>query len=147
LLIIYPKDYPLRDPTNEAKYGIDLQQSIVKARKNNRQLFKNHQIYISTAANGHVAVQRIAEINGGETRIVSHTTKPRVKILRSDYLKSVENRVLVCTKDTDDKQLRAKFKEEVEAEGLKCQIYSSEWIMKCVMRQEIVEDNEFAIPV
>lgn len=124
---------------------MDLAKSIEKARKNNRQLFKNHQVYISTGAKGHLAVQRIVEVNGGEARIVSNTIKPRAKLLRSDYLKTLENQVLICTKDTNDKQLRTKFKAEVEGEGLNCFIYSSEWIMRCVLRQEIVDDDEFEL--
>jgi hypothetical protein len=144
-LTLAPEDYLLQDRSNEEKYGMRLEQSIIKARKNNRKLFKDYQIYISTAAKGHVAIQHIVEVNGGEARIVSHNLKQRGKILRSDHLKPAENKVLICTREKDDKDLRAKFKEETMAEGYSCLIFSSEWIMRCVLRQEIREDNEFAL--
>ena len=90
-------------------------------------------------------MQRIIEVNGGEARVVSHNINARAKILRSDYLKAVENQVLICTKEGNDKQLRGKFKSEVEAEGRDCRIFTSDWIMSCVLRQELVEDGNFVI--
>src|SRR5208282_3753609 len=104
--------YLLRDRENEKKYRTTLEQSVAKARNNHRRLFKNYQIYISSNISGSAAVLRIVEANGGEARVVSNTIKGRAKVLRSDYLKTVDQ-ILVCTNANEDKALRAKFREEV----------------------------------
>ena len=73
-----------------------------------------------------------------------HTIKGRAKVLRSDYLKTVDQ-ILVCTNTNEDKALRAKFREEAKEGGLTSAIYSSEWIMTSVLRQEIADDERIAI--
>lgn len=93
---------------------------------------------------GHPSLLRIVEANGGEARIVSSTIKGRAKILRSDYLKTVDQ-ILVCTPTADDKMLREKFKEESIEGGLTWGIVSSEWIMVSVLRQEIMVDDEVVV--
>ena len=93
---------------------------------------------------GSAALLRIVEVNGGEARIVQHTIKGRAKVIRSDYLKMVDQ-ILVCTNTNEDKALRAKFREEVKEGGLTSAIYLSEWIMTSVLRQEIADDERIAI--
>jgi len=93
---------------------------------------------------GHNSLLRIIEANGGDARIISHTIKPRAKILRSDYLKSVDQ-ILVCTDGPEDKALRTKFREEVAKGGFSSGVYSSEWIMRSVLRQQIESDKGNAI--
>ena len=116
-----------------------------KARLNKRQLFKHYQIYLSTNVASHSSLLRIVEANGGEARIVSHTIKARAKVLRSDYLKTAENQILISSSAKDDKFLQGKFMEEVEEGELKGAIYSSEWIMRSVLRQEIADDEDICL--
>jgi BRCT domain, a BRCA1 C-terminus domain len=143
-LTLDTKAYFLRDRENEKRYNTTLEQTVSKACTNNRQLFKNYQIYISTNVPGKSSLLRIVEANGGEAKIVSNTIKGRAKILRSDFLKTVDQ-VLVCTNTSEDKMLRGKFREEVSEGGLSSGIYMSEWIMRSVLRQEIEDSEENAI--
>lgn len=106
---------------------------------------KDYQVYISTLASGHDALLRILEINGADARIISHTIKGRAKILRLDYLRSVGNRVLICTPTSEDKVLRDKFREELKDAGLQGEVYSIEWIMMSVLRQEVQKGTGEAI--
>lgn len=75
---------------------------------------------------------------------MSHNIKPRAKIFRSDSVKSFDQ-ILVCTEDAEDKALRTKFREEAADGGLLCRVYSSEWIMRSVLRQQIEGDKGIAI--
>jgi hypothetical protein len=145
VLILDPQKYLLRDRENEKKWGISLEQTVAKARANNRKLLKDYQVYISTLASGHDALLRILEINGADARIISNTIKGRAKILRLDYLRSVGNRVLICTATSEDKVLRDKFREELKDAGLRGEVYSIEWIMMSVLRQEVEKGNKEAI--
>ena len=145
ILTLDTKDYLLRDHENEKKYATTLEKTVKRARENRGQLFKNYQIYISTNVTSNSALIRIVEANGGECRTVSHTIKGRARVLRSDYLKSVENQVLVCTDSNEDKTLRGKFKEEIAEGELKGALYSSEWIMKSVLKQEVADGREVTI--
>lgn len=138
-----PQQYLLRDKDNEKKWNMRLEQSVVKARTNNRQLLKDYRVYISTHVKGNQALLRILETHGAEARIVSNAIKGRAKVLRTDYLKTVENQVLVCTPTSDDKALREKFREEVREAGLEARLYSSEWIMISVLRQEIEDGSNW----
>ena len=85
------------------------------------------------------SLRRIIEANGGEARTVSNTIKGRAKILRSDYLRTV-HQILVCSSSTDDAWLRGKFMKEVQEVDLPWKMYSSDWIMKSVLQQEIATD-------
>jgi hypothetical protein len=133
------KDFLLRDHENEAKYGTKLEQTVARARENNRQLFKPYQIYIASNVPGLASLRRIVEANGGEARAVSNTIKGRAKILRSDYLRTVDQ-ILVCSDLSDDAALRGKFEEEVREGGVQWGMYTSEWIMRSVLKQEIAKD-------
>jgi len=144
MLIPDTKSYLLHDPENEKRYGTKIEKAVSKAQKNNRQLFKNYQIYISSHVLGYPSLLKIVEANGGEARIVSNTIKARAKILRSDYLKTVDQ-ILICTSNKEDSALRGKFAEEVRQGELSSGIYSSEWIMISVLRQEIANDEAIAI--
>jgi hypothetical protein len=93
---------------------------------------------------GHSSLLQIVEANGGVARIVSNTIKSRAKILRSDYLKTVDQ-ILVCMDTADDKILREKFKDEVLEGGLTWRMVPSEWIMVSVLRQEIADDYGIVI--
>ena len=124
------------------KRGTTLEQTVSKAKLNKRQLFKNNQIYLSTSVPGHPSLLRIVEANGGEARIVSHTIKGRAKVLRADFLKTAENQILISSPLEDDKVLQGKFMDEINEGGLKGGMYSSEWIMRSVLRQEIVQDED-----
>lgn len=128
--------YLLRDRENEAKYGTKLEQTVARARENNRQLFKPYQIYVASNVPGLASLRRIIEANGGEVRAVSNAIKGRAKVLRSDYLRTVDQ-ILVCTDSTEDAALRGKFEEEVREGGMPWAMYTSEWIMKSVLKQEI----------
>ena len=135
-----PKLYLLRDQENERKYRTTLEQTIAKARQNRRQLFKNYQVYISSHLNSRNSLQQIVDTHGGEAKIVSNMIKPRARILRSDYLKPVDQ-VLICTTQEEDKALRMKFREEAKEVGYKWKIYVSDWIMGSVLRQEVADDE------
>jgi hypothetical protein len=131
--------YLLRDRENEAKYGTKLEQTVARARENNRQLFKPYQIYIASNVPGLASLRRIVEANGGEVRAVSNAIKGRAKVLRSDYLRTVDQ-ILVCTDSIEDAALRGKFEEEVREGGMPWGMYTSEWIMRSVLKQEIAND-------
>jgi hypothetical protein len=139
-----PQQYLLRDKDNEKKWNMTLEQSVVKARTNNRQLFKDYQVYISTHVRGNQALLQILETHGAEARIVTNAIKGRAKVLRTDCLKTAENQILVCTPSADDKALRDKFREEVKETGLEAGLYSSEWIMISVLRQEIKDGSNWS---
>jgi hypothetical protein len=64
--------------------------------------------------------------------------------LRSDYLKTVDQ-ILICTESGEDKALRAKFREEAVEGEFEWKIYTSDWIMACVLRQEVRHDEGIAI--
>ena len=144
LIILDPKLYPLHDSENEKKYHFTLDQSVSRARENRRQLFKNYQVYISSAIPSHSALLRIVEANGGEAKVVSNTIKARAKVLRTDYLRTVDQ-ILICSASTEDRGLRSKFRDEVTEGGLTSGIYSSEWIMRSVLRQKIAEEKDVVI--
>jgi hypothetical protein len=76
---------------------------------------------------------------------VAHTIKGRAKVLRSDYLKTIENQILISSALREDKVLQGKFVDEIKEGGLKGGIYSSEWIMRSVLRQEIVDDDDVCL--
>jgi hypothetical protein len=119
-----------------------LQEAIARARINQRSLFKNYQVYISSGIEGHAMLQRIIETNGGEARIVSSAIKGRAKIIRPEYLRTVDQ-ILVCA--DKEKTLQEKFQDEVNERGLTSEMYSTEWITRSVLRQEIVDDDGIAL--
>jgi hypothetical protein len=140
-----PQNYLLHDKEAEKKWNTTLVQTVIRARANNRQLFKDYQVYLSNSVHGHQALLGILETNGAEVRVVSNSIKGRAKVLRTDYLKTAEKQVLVCRASSDDKVLRDKFREEVKEGGLNWGLYTSEWIMISVLRQEIEKGDENAI--
>jgi hypothetical protein len=139
-----PKLYPLRDSENEKKYQFSLDESVSRARDNHGQLFKNYQVYISNSLSVHSALLRIVEANSGEARVVSSTIKGRARIMRTDYLRPV-NQILICDPTAEDQGLRNKFQEEVRAGNLIAGIYTPEWILRSVLRQKIAEDADIVI--
>ena len=134
------KLYLLRDKDNEKRYRTTLEQTVSRALKNKRQLFKNYQIYISSHVVGYSALLKIVEANGGEARIISHSISQRAKILRADYLRTVDQ-FLIVTPHEEDRSLRKRFRDEVVEGGLVSGMFTSEWIMVSVLRQEIVSDD------
>lgn len=139
-----PKLYPLRDSENEKKYQFSLDESVSRARDNHGQLFKNYQVYISNSLSVHSALLRIVEANSGEARVVSSTIKGRARIMRTDYVRPV-NQILICDPTAEDQGLRNKFQEEVRAGNLIAGIYTPEWILRSVLRQKIAEDADIVI--
>lgn len=139
-----PKLYPLRDRENEKKYEFSLDESVSRARDNHGQLFKNYQVYISNSLSVHSALLRIVETNGGEARVVSSTIKGRARIMRTDYVRPVDQ-ILICDPTAEDQGLRNKFQEEVRAGNLIAGIYTPEWILRSVLRQKIAEDADIVI--
>jgi hypothetical protein len=142
-----PQKFLLQDKETEKKLGITLAQTVLNARANKSQLFKDYQIYISSLVKGHQALLHIVEKNGGDARLVSNTIGVRAKVLRSDYLKSVENQVLIGVGSKDEKMLRDKFRQEVTEGGLVGGLFTSEWVMISVLRQEISKGDAHAISV
>jgi len=116
-----------------------LEQTVHRAKNNNHQLFKNYQIYIASNVPGVASLRRIVEVNGGQARAVSNTIKGRAKILRSDYLRTV-HQILVYSSSADDAWLRGKFVEEAREGNLPWGVYTSDWIMRSVLKQEIATD-------
>ena len=139
-----PKLYPLRDRENEKKYQFSLDESVSRARDNHRQLFKNYQVYISNSLSTHSALLRIVETNGGEARVVSNTIKGRARIMRTDYIRPVDQ-ILICDPTAEDQGLRNKFQQEVRTGNLKAGIYTPEWILRNVLRQKFAEDADIVI--
>ena len=139
-----PKLYPLRDRENEKKYEFLLDESVSRARDNRGQLFKNYQVYISNSLSVHSALLRIVETNSGEARVVSSTIKGRARIMRTDYVRAV-NQILICDPTAEDQGLRNKFQEEVKPGNLKAGVYTPEWILRSVLRQKIAEDADIII--
>jgi hypothetical protein len=137
-------EYLLRDPENEVKYGTKLEQSIIRAKGNNRQLFKNYQLYIASNVAGLASLRRIVEANGGEARTVSNSIKGRAKILRTDCLRTV-HQILICSGSTDDAGLRGKFMEEAQEADFQWGMYISDWIPRSVLRQEIATDTSLSL--
>jgi hypothetical protein len=92
----------------------------------------------------HTPLLRIVEANGGEARVVSNTIKGRAKVLRTDYLRAI-NQILICSTNEEDEGLRSKFQEEVGEGNLTSGIYTIEWIMRSVLRQKIAEEPDILI--
>jgi BRCT domain, a BRCA1 C-terminus domain len=141
-LMSAPGEYLLHDPSHEAKYEMKLAESVTKAKKNARGLFKNYQVYVSTTVPSHTSLQKALEVNGGEARIVSHNTnlKGRSKIMKMDSLKHNAEQLLIVTENSADSDLKKKFTEEIQEEKLRGGIRTTEWVMQCILRQEILDE-------
>lgn len=64
--LLNPEDYLLRDKTTEQRLGINLQESLARAKVNRRQLLKGATIYCTQSVHGGVETYKaIVEANGG----------------------------------------------------------------------------------
>ncbi|BFZ60104.1 regulator of Ty1 Transposition [Saitoella coloradoensis] len=131
-------EYILQDKKMETQYKCKLADTLDRARKNQRTLFKGYIVHLTTGIKGGVEPStRIIEANGGKVEIGVPSTRQL-----ATKEEGVERVIVSIEKDRKqwDKLVKA-----ARVKGEDPHVYSTEWILTSVLRQELAGDDEFVI--
>ncbi|KAK1233156.1 regulator of Ty1 Transposition [Marasmius sp. AFHP31] len=128
--ILPEEKYILRDPDGEAKYNMNLKESLRRARKGreeNNRLLERHVFYVTHHVQAEIKLLKNVITACGGT-LASQTPTPRILDTNPEL-----RHVISCPED-------AKIWRPIAQKGYK--IYTQELILTGVLRQEIEWDNE-----
>ncbi|OLL24568.1 BRCT-containing protein 1 [Neolecta irregularis DAH-3] len=136
--IIDPIKYPLEDSEGEAKYQCNLEESRSRADKNGATLFKDYTIVATNSIKGGVApLCGIVNANGGKAISVAS--------LKGKGGNFGKTQPVLITTSNEEQKYKDKFLKAAHKEGKTGAVYGSEWILRSVLRQEIVDGSGYII--
>jgi len=127
--MVYPaeKEFVLKDPVGEKKFGVNLAQALRRAKANKGKLLEGKMFYLTPRVNvDKKLLKNVVNACGGDIT----TQSPSLRIIRADP----ENRhVISCKEDIS-------IWRSIAIEGFK--IYSQELLLAGIMKQQIEWDQD-----
>ncbi|CAI9099758.1 OLC1v1036622C1 [Oldenlandia corymbosa var. corymbosa] len=117
--------FVLKDEEYESKYGTELKAAVVRSKANPRSLLKGHDLCLA------------AHIQPPKATLTAIIKSAGGNVLGLDNVKQPSSTIFIaCEKDMEEALLAVK-------EGIKA--FSSDWLMNCILRQELdLEASQFA---
>ena len=137
-----PDDFILKDKENEKKFGLSLQTSVERARKNKGTLLRGVPIYCTaTIKNGTESFRAIAEANGALLMVYGPRSGSTIKPTKPEEDEGGPEPVyLLSTTSPDEKKLWKKFEAMAQRGNMEPRVVAVDWLLDVVMKQE----NKFA---
>lgn len=141
-----PEDFILQDPENETKLGIDLAQSVARARSYRGKLLAGIPIYCTaTAPSGCESFRAIAEDNGAIFKVYrargSSTIRPTTA--EEDGGAPPEPVYLLTGSSREEQQLWPRFRAMAVAGHMEPRVVATDWLLDVAMKQEVAFDDKF----
>ncbi len=142
-----PKGYLLRDKDNERKFGLSLQTSVERARKNKGKLLWNVPIYCTASIkNGTDSYKAIAEANGAIFMVYAARSGTTIKPTSpEDDVGGPEPVYLLSTTNAEEKKLWKKFEDMARKGNMEPRVVASDWLLDVVMKQELGFDRRYLV--
>lgn len=151
--------YGLQDREMEGKYGINLDESVQRAKDNNQRLLRGWTIYVTDkVAGGFETFKDIIVANGGTAlpyRGRTGVALPRRRLrMNEDPDAGLESQnqggdeetdyVYLLSGATEDEiKLWGTFKKMAEKQDLEARIVKTDWILNCAMAQRVEWDEKW----
>ncbi|KAH0492655.1 hypothetical protein TgHK011_007599 [Trichoderma gracile] len=138
----------LKDDDAEAKYNINLQQSVARAKAHRGKLLRNVGIYCTDKVrNGPDSYRTIAEANGATFKIYRARSGSTIKptTAEQDNFLPPDPVYLLSGNSAEEKQLWPRFREMAEKGHMEPRIVSPDWLLDVAMAQQVRFDKKFLI--
>ncbi|EMR70473.1 putative brca1 c terminus domain-containing protein [Eutypa lata UCREL1] len=145
--VLDPKSYLLKDRDNERKFGLNLQSSVEKARKNKGKLLWSIPIYCTACIkNGTESYKAIAEANGAIFMVYAARSGTTIKPTRPEEDDGGPEPVyLLSTTNPEEKKLWKKFEDMARKGNMEPRVVASDWLLDVVMKQEVSFDKKYLV--
>jgi len=135
--IVETNPYLLKDKEGEARLGMNLKETLERAKKNDGQLLKGQTIYCTEGVRGGYETYRnIVEANGGEC--ISFKMHKRAE--------GKDSEKLILLSDQSDKRMWSTFKKHALTAGKEPVIVSQDWMLEVAMTQRITWSDKYQLP-
>ena len=133
-----PQDYILKDKENEKKFGLNLQTSVERARKNKGTLLRGVPIYCTVSIkNGTDSYRAIAEANGAIFKVYGPRSGSTIRPTKPEEDEGDPEPVyLLSTTNPDEKKLWKKFEDMAHRGNMEPRVVAADWLLDVVMKQE-----------
>ncbi|KAF2156008.1 BRCT domain-containing protein [Myriangium duriaei CBS 260.36] len=153
--------YRLQDREMESKYGINLAESVQRAKDNNHKLLRGWTIYVTDkVAGGFDTFKDIVEANGGTAipyrgRTGVHLPRRRLRI-DEDPNAGLESQnqggdqetdfvYLISGTEDEEVKIWQVFRKLAEKQDLEARIVKTDWILNCAMAQQVEWDAKWEL--
>lgn len=142
-----PEEYLLKDKENEKRFGVKLQTSVDKAKKNRGKLLWNVPVYCTGGIkNGAESYKAIADANGAIFTMFSVRSGSTIKATKpEDDPNPGEPVYLLSTTSLEEKKLWPKFEAMARQGNMEPRIVASDWLLDVAMKQELFFDDKYLV--
>lgn len=152
-----PEEHWLVDRDFEEKWGLRLDEALVRAKENRRRLFKGWTVFFTDkVSGGYETWRRIITSNGGTATLYRGRTGlslPKTRTLPSEDPEAVNQGpdadadvdVVYLVSGTDDEEVKLwkTFRTQCEKQGMRGRIAQTDWVLHCAMSQRIQWDGKW----
>lgn len=131
-------DYKLKDKDREKQFGIKLERSIERARKNQGRLLRGIPIYCTTQIkSGPDSFRPIAEANGAIFKTYNGRTSTIKVTNPEEDSQGPEPVYLLSSNSKAERDLWPRFEKMARDGNMVPRVVSSDWLLKVAMNQEV----------
>ncbi|UKZ86837.1 uncharacterized protein TrAFT101_002661 [Trichoderma asperellum] len=142
------EDFILKDDEAEAKYDVNLEKSVARAKAHRGKLLRSIPIYCTDKIrNGPESYRAIAEANGAMFMIYRARSGTTIKptTAEEDGFAPPEPVYLLSGVTPEEKQLWKRFKEMAENGHMEPRVVSPDWLLDVAMAQQVRFDKKFLL--
>ncbi|KAG7286151.1 hypothetical protein NEMBOFW57_008455 [Staphylotrichum longicolle] len=142
------KDHRLVDKAAEARFGVNIEKAVNRARANRGRLLWGLPIYCTAdIPNGVDAFKNIAEANGAIFKVYRARSGTTIKptTVEEDGGAEPEPVYLLSGASPAERQLWPRFQEMARKGNMEPRIVMADWLLDVAMRQELVFDPKYAL--
>ncbi|KAL6875011.1 BRCT domain-containing protein [Trichoderma novae-zelandiae] len=142
------EDFILKDSEAEARYNIDLEKSVARAKAHRGKLLRNVGIYCTDKVkNGADSYRTIAEANGATFKIYRARSGSTIKptTAEEDNFLPPDPVYLLSGTTAEEKQLWTRFRDMAKKGHMEPRIVSPDWLLDVAMSQQVRFDKKFLI--
>lgn len=142
------KDHLLVDKAAEARFGVNIEKAVNRARANRGRLLWNVPIYCTAdIPNGVDAFKNIAEANGAIFKVYRARSGTTIKPTTAEEDGGAEPDpvYLLSGASPAERQLWPRFQEMARKGNMEPRIVMADWLLDVAMRQELVFDPKYAL--
>jgi hypothetical protein len=150
-----PKNYPLKDPENEKKYGVKLEDVLRRARVNGGKLLDGQHVYTTDKVKGGFEpFKSIVESNGGRCFLyrgrAGAISSKRSSGDDTDEEEEADDEepqfvYLMSGSTVEESRLWPKFRQAAEQAGKVARIVRTDWILDLAIRQQIGWSDDYDV--